>query len=259
MKSKIKVELLHVTPLWVASTAIRTCRNNHHLSDSIAKSKDGDVIHHNYPDCLNAVDGKFDTFDMGEKDTKLIDNIANKYKHESTVEHINFNFFISSFPRNTLQELARHRIASFTVKSSRYTLKELKKVKSFFHNDSVDMYTPTDDTLLDVYMDKDLASKYVYLIGDEDVDSATIRALEDLRKVVKSGISLDKAKFCMPEAYLTELTFSINARSLKNLITLRSSKDALFTIRELCGEIIKAIPEEYRFLLNDEKESVDVG
>jgi len=249
MKSKINVKLLHATPLWVSSTAIRTCRDNHHASDSVPYSKDGEVIHHNYPECLNVTDSIFDTIELGTKDSKLIDNIANKFKHESTVEHINFNFYISNLPRNVLQELARHRIASYTVKSSRYTLNELKKVKSFFHNDSDDLYTPTEDTLLDIYMDKELASKYVYLIGDEVVDSATIRGLEALRLVVKSGVSMDKAKFCMPEAYLTELTFSINARSLKNLLNLRLHKDALFAIQELGHALLDAIPEEYRFLV----------
>lgn len=253
MKSRINVELLHATPLWISSTAIRTCRNNHHASDSIPISEDGNVIHHNYPTCLKTIDSKFDTIEMGKKDLNLIDNIANKYKHESTVEHINFNFYISGLPRNVLQELARHRIASYTVKSSRYTLNELKKVPSFFNDDAMDIYTTGEPTLFNTYMDKSTAMDYIYLTGNDIVDSASIKALEALRLVVKSGVSMDYAKFCMPECYLTELTFSINARSLKNLIKLRTNKDALFAIRELAHGIINAIPEEYKFLIVDKE------
>lgn len=249
MRSRINVTLLHATPLWIISTAIRTCRDNHHVADSIPKDINGRTIPHQYPSCLKVDYTEFDTMIMGDKDIGLIDNIANKVKHESTIEHVTFNFFIDNLPRNTLQELARHRIASYTVKSSRYTLKELKKVKSFFHDEAKDMYDSGYGKLFETHMDLESASKFVYLTGNSVVDSASVRSLESLREVVSSGISMDFAKFCMPESYLTELTFSINARSLKNLLKLRLAKDALFTIREMSEQIIEALPEEYKFLV----------
>lgn len=49
---------------------------------------------------------------------------------EKYEEHISYNFDISEVSRALLQELARHRISSFSVKSSRYTLGELKDRKS---------------------------------------------------------------------------------------------------------------------------------
>ena len=94
----MKVTLLHSTPLNVCSHAIRTCWQ------SFDKSDDG-----------------------GEKDLALIDRVGNKYKHASTLEHIHYNFFIQGISRALLQELARHRMASLSVKSTRYTLKELKE------------------------------------------------------------------------------------------------------------------------------------
>lgn len=250
MKSEINVTLLHKTPLWIASTAIRTCRDNHYVSDSTPVTTDGQAIQAIYPECLNEED--FDTMIMGERDTDLIDNIANKFKHESTVEHINFAFYINNLPRAVLMELSRHRIASYTVKSSRYTLKELKKESTFFTEDGGEIYDDSlGQTLIDVRMDVERASKYLYFTGESKTDSASVAGLERLMNVIKSGVSIDYAKFSMPESYLTELTFSINARSLKHLLALRSAKDALWAIRELASAILAVIPEEYLFLLKD--------
>ncbi len=91
------ITLIHHTPLEVCSHAIRTCWQ------SFEKSDDG-----------------------GEKDQALIDRVVNKYKHASTIEHLVYSFLYSRMSRALLQELSRHRIASPSVKSTRYTLKELK-------------------------------------------------------------------------------------------------------------------------------------
>ena len=99
---KIDITLLHHTPLHICSNAIRTCWQS------------------------------FDKGDCGgEKDIELIDRVGNKFKHASTLEHLTYNFYIKGISRACLQELARHRMASFSVKSSRYTLKELKDEPSF--------------------------------------------------------------------------------------------------------------------------------
>lgn len=99
----MKVELLHFTPIEVAVQAIRTCYNSCDKSD-----------------------------DLGERDIKLIKSIiANN--HTSTIEHISYNFKISGISRALLQELSRHRLASLSVRSTRYVLKkELQYEESFF-------------------------------------------------------------------------------------------------------------------------------
>ncbi len=55
----------------------------------------------------------------------------------------------------------------------------------------------------------------------------------------------------MPESYRTELSFSINARSLQNFLSLRTSKSALWEIRALAFSIFNALPEEHRFIFQD--------
>ena len=199
----MNVTLNHYTPLLVCADAIRTCWQ------SFDKSDEG-----------------------GQKDKELIDRVGNKFKHASTLEHLVYNFYIEGISRALLQELSRHRMASLSVKSTRYTLKELKHEESF--------------TCKDVKR----AEKYLVLTGIEMVDEMSIKALENLRLVLVEGISNDKAKYCLPESYKTELTWTINARSLQNFLTLRSDKSALWEIQNLAHALYNALPEEHTYLFS---------
>jgi len=201
----MKVTLLHHTPLTICSNAIRTCWQ------SFDKSDNG-----------------------GEKDRELIDRVGNKFKHSSTLEHLSYNFYIEGISRALLQELARHRMASLSVKSTRYTLKELKNEEEF------------------TTKDKERAKKYLVFTEVEEVDNASIKALENLRVILKSGVSNDKAKYCLPESYKTELTWSINARSLQNFLSLRSDKSALWEIQNLAKEVFNNLPDEHKYLFKEQ-------
>jgi len=200
----MKVTLLHHTPLEVCSNAIRTCWNSFDNSDN-----------------------------GGEKDRALIDRVGNKFKHASTLEHLSYNFFIQGVSRALLQELARHRVASLSVKSTRYTLKELKDIEPF---------------KLDDY---EGASKFIVLTNNRVVDSAGIEALNNLQSILKSGVSNDIAKYALPESYKTELSWSVNARSLQNFLSLRSSRSALWEIRNLANKVYQALPNEHKYLFKD--------
>jgi len=200
----MEITLMHHTPLEVCAHAIRTCWQ------SFDKSDEG-----------------------GEKDKALIDRVGNKYKHASTLEHLVYTFFIQGVSRALLQELARHRIASLSVKSTRYTLKELKKSESFAENDY------------------EGAEKFIVLTGNKFVDTASIKALNNLQEILKMGVSNDVAKFCLPESYKTELTWTINARSLQNFIELRSNKSALWEIQNLANSLFKSLPKEHQYLFQE--------
>lgn len=200
----MEVTLLNHTPLWVCSNAIRTCWQ------SFDKGDNG-----------------------GEIDIALIDRVGNKLKHASTLEHLHYNFYIKGISRALLQELARHRMASLSVKSTRYTLKELKNEGEFAQNDWKNV------------------SRYLVLSGNADVDNASIKALNNLRQILSQNISIDIAKYCLPESYKTELTWSINARSLQNFISLRSSKSALWEIQNLANAIYAALPDEHKFIFDE--------
>ena len=198
----MQVTLLNYTPLNICSHAIRTCWQ------SFEKGDNG-----------------------GEKDVELIERVGNKFKHASTLEHLSYNFYIQGISRALLQELARHRVASLSVNSTRYTLKELKKELKLELGDF------------------DRAARFIVLTGDETVDNASVKALENLREILANTTkSLDIVKYCLPECYKTELTWSVNARSLQNFLSLRSSKSALWEIRNLSLKLYESLPQEHKFI-----------
>ena len=212
----MEVKLLHSTPLEIADIAICKCYGNEPHSDE-AKVK------------------------------ARINRVANVSKHSSTVEHLTLSFDIDGISRACLQEIVRHRISSYTVKSSRYTLKELKKEAEFI-KEGVNEKGNISITVTDELVER--ASKYVVLTGNNQVDISIMEALENLRYKVLQDIPNDIAKYCMPEAYKTSLVMTINARALQNFLELRSSKHALWEIQNLSKAIYDALPENYRFLFD---------
>lgn len=197
----MKVSLLNYTPINICSHAIRTCYQ------SFSKGDNG-----------------------GEVDKELINRVGNKLKHSSTLEHLFYNFYIEGISRACLMELSRHRMASYSVKSSRYTLGELKKEDCFSKDDCT------------------RASKYIVLTDNQSVDEASIKALENLRQLLIDGNKNDYVKYAMPECYKTALTWSINARSLQNFLTLRMGAHALWEIQLLAKAVLEVIPSEHQFI-----------
>ena len=191
----MKVELLSSTPIHIADIAIGKCWD---------KQKDY---------C----------------DTERIERVANKNKHKSTIEHLVYNFDIDGISRACLQEVARHRIASYSVKSTRYTLKQLK------------------------YMEDDELQNCLVTTGNDIIDDANVVQLKFLSQLLLDGRAGDNdvAKYMLPEAFKTSLVMTINARSLQNFLELRLSKHALPEISTLALQMFNTLPEEHQFLFTD--------
>jgi len=94
------------------------------------------------------------------------------------------------------------------------------------------------------------ASKYIVLTDNDEVNKYSVMALENLRQLLVAGVANDKAKYALPECYKTELTWTINARSLQNFFNLRSDKSALWEIRDLANEVYKTLPEDHKYLFS---------
>ena len=166
---------------------------------------------------------------LGEKDMKLLESII-KNDHTSTIEHINYTFEIDGISRACLQELARHRHTSLSVESTRYTLRNL---------------------IQEYKKDNFLYSDYLVLTGDNQMDQWSIDSLNRVISLLEKGYKNDQAKYLLPESYKTNLIWTINARSLRNFLKLRSSSKALWEIRELANNIFNAIPDSHKILFKD--------
>ena len=184
----MKVQLLNKPDISIIIQATRTCY------DSMSKSDN-----------------------LGEKDLALLKKIIDS-KHESVLEHMVFTFKITDISRACLQELARHRIASYSVKSTRYTLKELRD---------------TPDNELEKFLIEDIESI---------VKSSAIDSLKKIKMMLNmSNPDMDKIKYALPECYKTELVWTINLRSLRNFLKLRLSLKAHQEIRKLATIIYSCL------------------
>ena len=176
----MKVKLLNKPDMSIIIEATRTCYNSMSKSDN-----------------------------LGDKDLALLKKIIDS-KHESVLEHMVFTFKITDISRACLQELARHRIASYSVKSTRYTLKELRD---------------TPDNELEKFLIEDIESI---------VKSSAIDSLKKIKMMLNMpNPDMDKIKYALPECYKTELVWTINLRSLRNFLKLRLSLKAHREIRKL--------------------------
>lgn len=231
----MEVKLVHISPLELIVQGIRTCYQSFDNSDSYY----GAVIGEPYQK----------RFILGPKDKSLIQRIIES-QHHSVLEHSLITLDIAGFSRDVLQEFSRHRVGvSPSVKSTRYTLSELKNEESFA---KFTIYNEWE-------YDKERACKYIVFTNEKDIDECSIQALENVRQMLIKDYPNDKVKYCLPGAYKTAGLYSFNFRSLRHLLELRTSPKALWEFQLLCKEIIKAIPQEYMFLIEDSiyKESKD--
>jgi len=218
LKSSPQVSLVESTKLSNIVIGARTCWQSFHKGGNYASS----------------------TNDISDADKQLLNRLLYKYRHESVFEHVVYTFRIIGISRAVLQELARHRHISLSVRSSRYTLKELRVEAPF-------------RSLLD---DASRAEKYVYFTGNVAVDGASLWALENLRALVSEEISNDIAKFALPESYKTDLVLTCNLRELRHVLNLRLDKTALWAFRELARAMYDEIPEEHLFLFENVKDKL---
>jgi len=196
----MKVELMYHSPIYLAVKAARKCTHTEGAKSACEKD-----------------------------DMELLQKII-KMGHTSVIEHIFYTFDIPELSRACLQEIARHRIASPSVQSTRFTLgKPLNKELSM-----------------------EEAEAMLHMSGDEDIDNLNLSQLLNLRMIMtRKGLKNDVAKYALPEAFKTTMMWTINARSLRNFLQLRTAPRALKEIRELAHAIMRELPVQHDILYHD--------
>ena len=173
-----------------------------------------------------------------EPSFELTRKVISVKKHLSCAEHIVLNFHVEGASRAELQEHMRHRMASPTVKSTRFALGKMMQEEHlgsfFFMPDYADLQP-------------EVAAEYV--AAKEFLELQTYRAIQSLRQ---KGVPNDLLKYLLPESTRTAFSWSINLRSFINFLELRTAPNALNEIRH----VAKLMREEIR--INDFARYVDV-
>lgn len=152
-----------------------------------------------------------------------------KWGHWSVLEHCSMTVKISEISRACTHQLVRHRIGvTFTQESQRY-------------------FDP-------------LVNPYWYVIPpriskDEELKQEYINArekeAEEYRYYREKGIPKEDARFCLPNACKTTITWTFNMSSLIWFFEKRLKKDAQWEIRELAQklyDLVLTIPDWAEFL-----------
>lgn len=188
----MRVELLHATSLWIAEAAGRICVGNEPENREIA-------------------------------DFEYIKKLLNA-GHESILEHLTYTFEIRGISRALLQQLARHRHISLSVKSTRWCL----------------------DKHTDYYVPK----HFTHENDDDYRDRAqAIEIAIESAKFFAKTYGNDIAKYFLPEAVKTDLILTTNLRELRHIYRLRTDKRAMKEFQYLCYAIKEALPEQHQRLL----------
>ena len=209
---RIKVDLLHYTPEFIAVNAIKKPYKNEAATI--------------------------------ETSVKVASPPIN---HGSTIEHLTLNFNISGISRLCLQEIERHRMSEFdvsdlfsssTVESTRYTLNKALKMDI----DQIDIWDYFVKPEYDKTRFKDLRD---YELAIMELKSWNYCALENMIGQIQLATPPDFIKYFLPEGWRVELAFSINMRSFTNFISLRNHPRAHFEIRHLAKLMLDSIRDTY--------------
>ena len=278
--SRPKVFLLANTGIGNAEFAARTCYN------SFDKSENDDIVRLNDLSCIDDIDSMvFKSALSGVsqlEDSELLNQLSFVHFHHSVLEHNVLTFLIKGTSRGVLQELARHRIASYSVKSTRYTLDDLLYIfissrvvyddlghKNLFINEALklDLFVTTsrEYNSLELGGIYDKLNHQYLTVGKEDFvkticpkDTAEKilsgifedfeEALDEMRLKKKRNAG-DKFKHVITDNFKVDLIWTINLRSLRNFLELRDSGAAWFQIRWLAEEVKSVTPVSSKKLI----------
>jgi len=141
-------------------------------------------------------------------------------KFPSVLEHVSFTFMIEGISRVASHQLVRHRMASYTQESQRYSAAERsyvvpETVKESEHGERFEELVKSSYDLYD--------------------------------EMVASGIPYEDARFILPQAVQTRILMTLNLRELIHIVCLRRSPHAQWEIREMVSRMVdeatKVIPE----------------
>lgn len=142
--------------------------------------------------------------------------------HHSVLEHVCATWKVYGISRSCSHQLVRHRLASYTEKSLRYTQPDL---------DNDDWYVIPPDIL----ENEDALCEY----------KRSMAMLRDQYLIMKNIFKITKedARFCLPLATKTEITVTMNLREFLHFYGLRSDKKAQWEIREIADKMLDTLKE----------------
>jgi thymidylate synthase (FAD) len=169
------------------------------------------------------------------------DNLKGTFSsgHGSCFEHVLMNFVTMDCSRIMTHELVRHRVGTaFSQNSGRY----IREEKLDIVMDPI--LDPVKDDLLEVL--SFLETKYAVMENKLGIN--------DLKDFHKKKMLTSALRRMLLEGRSNEIGYSINLRSLRHIIMLRTARYAEWEIRFVFNQIYKIMKEKYPLMFFDAKE-----
>ncbi|MCS6712363.1 FAD-dependent thymidylate synthase [Brachybacterium sp. EF45031] len=155
--------------------------------------------------------------DASERDAGLIRYLM-RDRHGSPFEHNSFTFYVEA-PIFVFREFMRHRIASYNEESGRY--REMRPV----------FFVPARERNL-VQVGKPGAYQFQpgsdeqYELVDQQVREQSASAYAAYRRMLEAGVAREVARSVLPLNLFSSMYVTVNARSLMNFLSLRTSRES---------------------------------
>ena len=192
--------------------------------------------------CYSASDIDSLSKKIDDKSASDFVNMLSEIGHESPMEHAFFTFAIEGVSRSLLAQITRHRIASFSVQSQRYV-----------NGKNFDFVVPPeieeDNQIKEIFlnaMKKDLEdyNKITEMLKNKHKEKLLKLGMDEKladRKAEK--MSIQDARFVLPNACSTKMILTMNARSLLNFFRLRCCNRAQWEINQLACEMLSLVSD----------------
>ena len=174
-----------------------------------------------------------------EKSREFVERLA-KLGHESPTGLVGFTFAIEGVSRSLLAQIARHRIASYSVQSQRYV-----------RLDQFEYVTPpeieADPAALEEFQTAMAQENENYkhiaaLLKDGHIRRLTAQGMSEAEAAKKAEkMAIEDARFVLPNACDTKMVVTMNARSLQNFFRHRCCNRAQWEIRALADEMLRLV------------------
>lgn len=169
--------------------------------------------------------------------------LRNGIGHWSPCEHVAITFNVIGYPHSAIQQATRHRIASFSVQSMRYTGDRLIKAANGWTGVTDVVYVRPEGR----YRDRS-GKDYAYTT-EQRKDDIALAALcvRRYRDRVQDGFSEEQSRELIPCGVRQDMVVTFNLRSACHFMAMRYKADAQVEIRAMAMQMwdhIKAwVPE----------------
>lgn len=204
----------------------------------------------------------------GESAKKMVNILISK-GHEAMLEHSQLSVkFITD--RGVSHELVRHRLASFAQESTRwcdYTndgkfeggltfILPYEFNAAFMKNDDIrdefSAFMQTAETCARTAYSKHLRFETIMGIpGFNEWIAAMFRAEEYYDFMREKGCTPQLARSVLPNSLKTEIVVTTNYREWRNILKLRTAKDAHPDMRSLMNELLKELKKRIPLIFDD--------